>query len=121
MMSKFASLYPQIRVAVYGLIAAGLAAAGIFGVVTEDQTAQALTAVTSILGTLGLLLAASNVKTSAPTVDAPAIADAVTARINGTVDTIAATVETSVADFRAQAEKALGDALNSATGKHRVQ
>jgi hypothetical protein len=65
-MSKLAQNYPQLRIAIYGLVAAALAAAGIFGYVTEDQTAQILSMVTSVLGTLGLILAAMNVKNPGP-------------------------------------------------------
>ncbi len=120
-MSKISQHYPKIRIAVYGLIAAGLAAAGVLGYVTEDQTTQILSVVTSLLGTFGLMFAAANVKTAAPSVDVPAIATAVTDQMNATAVAVNASVGTTVADLRAQAEKALSDGIESLTGRHRAE
>lgn len=120
-MSKIAQHYPKIRIAVYGLIAAGLAAAGVLGYVTEDQTTQILSVVTSLLGTFGLMFAAANVKTAAPTVDVPTIATAVTDQINATAIAVNEVAVDTVAAYRAQAEKALSDGIESLTGRHRAQ
>ncbi|OZC60039.1 hypothetical protein CH276_18865 [Rhodococcus sp. 06-470-2] len=126
-MSKLAQNYPQLRIAIYGLVAAALAAAGIFGYVTEDQTAQILSMVTSVLGTLGLILAAMNVKNPGPVValepseyeigpavDPAAIAREVAAQLNYGVAQGRAAIDTanaSVADIRRQAEQAFGQHL----------
>ncbi|OZC62367.1 hypothetical protein CH267_02180 [Rhodococcus sp. 06-621-2] len=127
-MSKIAQNYPALRIAIYGLIAAALAAAGLFGYVTEDQTAQILSVVTSLLGTLGLVLAAMNVKTGPPVVElkpvevsvqpAPAVnIEDLSARISQRWDqgvqaaqqALAHTARTdSVADLRRRAEEQLG-------------
>lgn len=120
-MSKLSEHYPQVRIIIYSLIAIVLAVAGSFGYVSEDQSASILSTVTSLLGAAGLVFAASKVKTAAPQVDVPAVADAVAARVNDGVQTVGATVAGSVADLRAQAEAALGSFVDTATGKHRVQ
>ncbi|MBY4212918.1 hypothetical protein HQO42_15115 [Rhodococcus fascians] len=120
-MKKVAQHYPAIRIAVYGLIAAVLATAGVLGYVTEDQTTQILSVVTSLLGTVGLMFAAANVKTAAPTVDVPAIATAMNEQLTVTAGAVNASVGATVADLRAQAEKALSDGIESLTGRHRAQ
>lgn len=119
-MKKIAQHYPAIRIALYGLIAAVLATAGVLGYVTEDQTTQILSVVTSLLGTVGLMFAAANVKTAAPSVDVPAIANAVTGQINAATIAIAAPMNASVADFRAHLEQSLGGGIESLTGRHRA-
>lgn len=120
-MSKIAQHYPKIRIAIYGLAGAALSVAGIFGYVTEDQTAKILSVLMSLLGTLGFMFAAANVKTAAPSVDVPAIASAVTDQINATTVAVNASVGATVADLRAQAEKALSDGIESFTGRHRAE
>ncbi|WP_052070972.1 phage holin [Rhodococcoides fascians] len=123
-MSKLAQNYPQLRIAIYGLVAAALAAAGIFGYVAEDQTAQILSVVTSILGTLGLVLAAMNVKNPGP-VPAPVTSQVASAPVD--VGELAAQLSRrwdlgvqsaqqaladggeTVADARRRVEQALGE------------
>lgn len=131
-MSKLVQAYPQLRIAIYALVAAALAAAGLFGYVTEDQTAQILSVVTSLLGTLGLVLAAMNVKTGPPTVELKPVEISVpvptvdvadlSARISQRWDqgvqsaqqAMAHTARSeSVADLRRRAEEQLGHRLGS--------
>ncbi|WP_052068582.1 hypothetical protein [Rhodococcoides fascians] len=123
-MSKLAQNYPQLRIAIYGLVAAALLAAGVFGYVTEDQAAQILSMVTSILGTLGLVLAAMNVKNPGPApapveyqvtpapVDVGELAAQITQRwdmgVQSAQQALADGGET-VADARRRVEQALGE------------
>jgi len=125
MMSKLAQNYPQLRIAIYGLVAAALLAAGIFGYVTEDQAARILSLTTSVLGTLGLVLASMNVKNPGPVVtlepseyevhsplDPADIARQVAAQLNYGVAQGRAALDTanaSVADIRRQAEQMYGE------------
>jgi len=110
-MTKFASIYPQLRLAVYGILTAILGAAALFGLITQEQVDSALGYALAGLGALGTLLALVNVKTAAPQVNAPAIADEVAARINTGVAEATVTVQNTVDDFRRQAEQALGHQL----------
>lgn len=107
-MSKLAQHYPQLRLAIYGIIAAVLGALTLFGLFTEDQTEALLGYVGTGLGFVGTVLALLNVKTAAPSVDAPAIADQVAARINTGVKEVDVVVTESIADLRRQAEERLG-------------
>ncbi len=122
-MSKLAQNYPQLRIAIYGLVAAALLAAGIFGYVTEDQAARILSLTTSVLGTLGLVLASMNVKNPGPVpppveyelvpaIDPADIARQVAAQLNYGVAQGRAAIDTanaSVADIRRQAEHMYGE------------
>lgn len=114
-MSKILSMAPQLRVAIYAILAAGLAVAVVAGWVSEEQSSTLLEQVDKVLGLVAagaFVLAASNVKTAAPQVDAPAIAEEVAARVNTGVTQIGVTVQNSVDDFRRQAEKDLGHAMS---------
>ncbi|WP_037183845.1 hypothetical protein [Rhodococcoides fascians] len=112
-MSKIAQFYPQIRVAIYAIITAVLAAAVAFGAVTEAESSAYLGYLASGLGALGTLLALVNVKTSAPVVDTPAIAEQVVSslqeRANVTVREVQTHAANTVADLRRQAEQAFGE------------
>lgn len=57
-------LTPEIRKAIYGLVAAVLAAAVVFGFVSEDQSASLLEVTAQALGVLAALLALRNVPTT---------------------------------------------------------
>lgn len=125
-MSKIQKAYPNLRLAIYGVLAAVLGAAALFGFVTQDQADSILLNAGSALGAVGLLLAAMNVTKPgdhpAPEpIDIPALADAVAVRVNPTVEAITAPVNASVAEFRAHLEQSLSDGVETLTGRHRLQ
>lgn len=99
-MSKMTTMYPQIRVAIYGLLTALLGGAAVFGLLTQDQVDAYLGYGAAGLGALGTLLALVNVKTAAPTVDAPAIAQEVVRQINPPAINVGAVVTDTVDDIR---------------------
>lgn len=108
-MSKIQTVYPQIRVAIYGLLTAVLGGAAVFGLLTQDQVESYLGYGAAGLGALGTLLALVNVKTAAPTVDAPAIAEELAQRIAlPTPEQVHVTVTETVDDVRRRIEDALG-------------
>lgn len=110
-MSKFATAYPQIRVAIYGILTGGLGLLALFGLITQDQVDSALGYGAAGLGALGTLLALVNVKTAAPQVDTPALADEVAARINTGINDVTAAAQSAASDFRRQVEQQLGHRL----------
>lgn len=107
-MSKLASIYPQLRVAVYGILTALLGAAAIFGLVTQDQVDSFLGYGAAGLGALGTLLALVNVKTAAPTVDTPALAEEVAARINSSATAVVDIAVSESDRFRRELEERFG-------------
>lgn len=125
-MSKIQKAYPNLRLAIYGVLAAVLGAAALFGFVTQDQADSILVNAGSALGAVGLLLAAMNVtkpgdQPAPEPIDIPALADAVAVRVNPTIDAIAAPVNASVAEFRAHLEQSLSDGFETLTGRHRAE
>lgn len=126
-MSKIQKIYPNLRLAIYGVLAAVLGAAALFNWVTQDQADSILLNASSALGSIGFLLAAMNVSKPgdqpAPQepVDIPALAEAVAVRLNPAVEAVTASAVDTVAAYRAQAEKALSDGYEALTGRHRAE
>ncbi|MGN7133373.1 hypothetical protein ACTHQY_08880 [Rhodococcoides corynebacterioides] len=113
-MTKALRMAPQLRVALYAVLAAGLAVAVVAGWVTQEQSTNLLEQVDKVLGLLAsaaFVLAASNVKTAAPAVDAPAIANEVAVRINTGLTDVATSAQSAVNDVRRQVEQELGHRL----------
>lgn len=115
-MSKLSQNWPQVRIIIYALLAVGLAVAVVAGWVSEEQSTNLLAQADRVLGLLGaagLVFAASKVKTAAPTVDTPALADELATRINTGVTT---TIDVAVSEsekFRRQVEQQLGHHLRT--------
>ncbi|WP_032364010.1 hypothetical protein [Rhodococcoides fascians] len=127
MMSKIQKIYPNLRLAIYGVLAAVLGAAALFNWVTQDQADSILLNASSALGSIGFLLAAMNVNkpgaqpAQQEPIDIPALAEAVAVRVNPTIEAVSASAVDTVAAYRAQAEKALSDGIESLTGRHRAE
>ncbi len=126
-MSKIQKIYPNLRLAIYGVLAAVLGAAALFNWVTQDQADSILLNASSALGSIGFLLAAMNVNkpgaqpAQQEPIDIPALAEAVAVRVNPTIEAVSASAVDTVAAYRAQAEKALSDGIESLTGRHRAE
>ena len=67
----FAWLTPARRKAIYGIVAAGVAALMAFNVITADQLTNATNSVLSVLGALTALMAFLNTGTDSGTTDMP--------------------------------------------------
>ena len=113
-MSKIIRMAPQLRIALYAVLAAALAVAVVAGWLTQEQSTNLLSHADNVLGILvsaALVLAASNVKTAAPEVDAPALADELSVRINTGINDAKTAAQSAAEDLRRQVEQQLGHRL----------
>lgn len=101
-MEKFKGIFnPQVRMFLYGAVAAILSVATVKGWVSDDLAKSINDNLPTILGALGSILAAANVKVTpkptvvAPAVTVPVVADRVDAAPQGPTAAIATNIATS--------------------------